>query len=225
MERQPGEKCTCRIAFTLNDEIRKDVFLYYGLSNYYQNHRRYVKSRDDWQLYGRKGALSSDCEPFGYRKDDNNISKPIAPCGAIANSLFNDSFLLQWNNTKTGKLTYVPIINTGIAWATDKNTKFRNPYVLPGQNLSWAFRDTIKPPNWQRDIWNLDSNTPSNNGFENEALIVWMRTAALPNFRKIYGRIGHNLYDTEASHKDSLPKGQYILTVEYSKFNLEQNFN
>lgn len=31
--------------------------MYYGLSNFYQNHRRYVKSRDDSQLNGDKSSL------------------------------------------------------------------------------------------------------------------------------------------------------------------------
>lgn len=31
--------------------------MYYGLSNFYQNHRRYVKSRDDSQLNGDPSAL------------------------------------------------------------------------------------------------------------------------------------------------------------------------
>lgn len=50
-----------------------------------QNHRRYVRSRDDLQLHGQlNGKVSSDCDPFGTFNDT-----PIAPCGAIANSLFN----------------------------------------------------------------------------------------------------------------------------------------
>lgn len=70
--------------------------MYYGLSNYYQNHRRYVKSRDDNQLLGRLSDIpSSDCQPFAY--DLNSTSQkeqPIAPCGAIANSLFNGKFAI-----------------------------------------------------------------------------------------------------------------------------------
>ena len=39
-----------------------------------------------------------------------------------------------------------------------------------------------------REVWELDTVNPGNNGFQNEDLIVWMRTAALPNFRKLYRR-------------------------------------
>lgn len=42
--------------------------MYYGLSNFYQNHRRYVKSRDDSQLNGDLSSLkvrvrSEDAQP------------------------------------------------------------------------------------------------------------------------------------------------------------------
>lgn len=65
--------------------------MYYGLSNYYQNHRRYVKSRDDNQLLGRlSDTPSSDCQPFAFAVNaTTQKEEPIAPCGAIANSLFS----------------------------------------------------------------------------------------------------------------------------------------
>ena len=66
--------------------------MYYGLTNYYQNHRRYVKSRDDEQLIGSKtdpNALSSDCKPYRSPDAENATGDGYAPCGAIANSLFN----------------------------------------------------------------------------------------------------------------------------------------
>ena len=70
--------------------------MYYGLTNFYQNHRRYVKSRDDRQLLGRlDSAPSSDCEPFATAMDNGTL-KPIAPCGAIANSLFNGKMILSF---------------------------------------------------------------------------------------------------------------------------------
>lgn len=64
---------------------------------------------------------SSDCEPFRYADDGNNI--PIAPCGAIANSLFNDSMkIIMKKNSQE-----VPLLRTGIAWPSDTQIKFRNP--------------------------------------------------------------------------------------------------
>lgn len=74
--------------------------MYYGLSNFYQNHRRYVKSRDDNQLIGQlSDTVSSDCVPFAYEIDNaTKTRKPIAPCGAIANSLFSGKTYISIEN-------------------------------------------------------------------------------------------------------------------------------
>lgn len=77
-----------------------------------------------------------------------------------------------------------------------------------------AFQGFAKPIDWQKNIWELDTENPANNGFENEDLIVWMRTAALPDFRKLYRRIDH----TANGFEIGLPKGNYTLNVEYSMF-------
>jgi len=67
--------------------IKGDVYFYYGLINYYQNHRRYVRSRDDNQLLGKTDRVSSDCQPFQTLTNDSSLD--YTPCGAIANSKFN----------------------------------------------------------------------------------------------------------------------------------------
>ena len=76
-----------------------------------------------------------------------------------------------------------------------------------------AFKGTIKPVNWQKAVYELDPDDDSNNGYQNEDLIVWMRTAALPNFRKLYRRVNHTEQFVEG-----LPKGNYTLLVDYSEF-------
>ncbi|XP_001373926.1 cell cycle control protein 50A [Monodelphis domestica] len=195
--------CICEINFTLEQPFEGNVFMYYGLSNFYQNHRRYVKSRDDSQLNGDITALknpSKECEP--YRRDEDI---PIAPCGAIANSMFNDTLeLFQMNGT-----TPMPIVmhRTGIAWWTDKNVKFRNP---PGDNLTETFTGTTKPRNWPKPVYMLDKDE-ENNGFINEDFIVWMRTAALPTFRKLY-----RLIERKNGLHPTLPVGQYLLKITYN---------
>lgn len=63
--------------------------MFYGLSNYFQNHRRYVLSRDDDQLNGQDIEAPSDMCSSYDRLNVSGVMKIIAPCGAIANSLFN----------------------------------------------------------------------------------------------------------------------------------------
>lgn len=201
-----GGPCTCKIDFRLPMDFGGNVYMYYGLTNFYQNHRRYVKSRDDNQLLGVLSPIvSSDCEPFAY-----NGERPIAPCGAIANSLFSDELKLFWHNNRS--VEEVPLIKTGIAWPSDKNIKFRNP---PG-DLKTAFKDFDRPKDWTKFIWELDESDPTNNGFQNEDLIVWMRTAALPTFRKLYRKVNN----TQAPFTMGLLMGNYHLELNYCKFSL-----
>lgn len=116
---QASNPCQCKLEFTLDRDFVGNVFMYYGLTNFYQNHRRYVKSRDDNQLLGEfSETVSTDCFPFSV----NSEGKSIVPCGAIANSLFNDSLILT-----SDSFGEVPVANTGIAWPSDKEIKFRNP--------------------------------------------------------------------------------------------------
>uniref|UniRef100_A0A1A7Z5H4 Cell cycle control protein n=1 Tax=Iconisemion striatum TaxID=60296 RepID=A0A1A7Z5H4_9TELE len=197
--------CVCVVNFTLEQPFENNVYMYYGLSNFYQNHRRYVKSRDDRQLNGDATALrdpSNDCEP--YRKIGGET---IAPCGAIANSLFNDTLEL-YSVDSTGALSAVPLAKKGIAWWTDRNVKFKNP---AGADLATAFKDTAKPVNWRKPVYELDSSDPDNNGFINEDFIVWMRTAALPTFRKLYRIIHKNQSSTSTLHS-----GRYVLNITYN---------
>ncbi|XP_021549245.1 LOW QUALITY PROTEIN: cell cycle control protein 50A [Neomonachus schauinslandi] len=197
--------CICTINFTLEQSFEGNVFMYYGLSNFYQNHRRYVKSRDDSQLNGDSSALlnpSKECEP--YRRNED---KPIAPCGAIANSMFNDTLELFLVGNESYP-TPIPLKKKGIAWWTDKNVKFRNP--PGGESLKERFKGTTKPVNWVKPVYMLDSE-PDNNGFINEDFIVWMRTAALPTFRKLY-----RLIERKSDLHPTLPAGRYYLNITYN---------
>jgi len=194
--KNPTCGCTCNINFTLDVDFSAPVYLYYGLKNFYQNHRRYVKSRDDSQLLGNsivsQSSLNTECAPY-----DSNGTYIYAPCGAIANSLFNDTFTL----TNTDSSTTVPVLSSGIAWTTDVNVKFNNP------TNNWT--NTIMPKNWHIPASSLP------NGYKNEDLIVWMRTAALPSFRKFYRRVDHN-NGSATVFKSTLPKGNYNVSICYS---------
>ncbi|UJR07615.1 hypothetical protein I4U23_011904 [Adineta vaga] len=194
-----GAKCTCTIPIKLDKPFTGKVYFYYGLINYYQNHRRYVKSRDDNQLLGSTDAVNNDCQPF--QKSPNGSD--YTPCGAIANSKFNDSLTLSFNGSQN-----VPFLSTDIAWTTDKAVKFQNP-----PNASNYFKTHPSPPNWNYTAWDLGGNDQNNKGYQNEDFIVWMRTAAMPTFRKLYRKLDTT---NSSAFQNGLPQGNYTLTVEYN---------
>ncbi|KAK5857556.1 hypothetical protein PBY51_010795 [Eleginops maclovinus] len=201
---QDVKNCVCNLEFSLDSLFEGPVFFYYGLSNYFQNYRKYAASRDDDQLSGDLDAFTSpsdSCSPF----DLNGNDKPIVPCGAIANSMFNDTFVLY--RVVNGVKKLVPLDGKGIAWWTDYNVKYRNPTVTPLKN---AFNGTVKPISWPKPAYQLDTSDPANNGFINQDFLVWMRRAALPDFRKLYRRI------TEGEYEKGLPAGNYSLKIAYN---------
>lgn len=84
----PSAKQQCFVRFDVPADLDHTVLLYYKLTNFYQNHRRYVKSQNTDQLKGKAVSASSlkdgDCKPLAV-----SDGKPIWPCGLIANSIFN----------------------------------------------------------------------------------------------------------------------------------------
>jgi hypothetical protein len=78
----------CIVEFHVPVHLDPSIFFYYKLTNFYQNHRRYVKSQDADQLFGHYVSAhdldNTDCAPLG---SINHV--PVYPCGLIANSLFN----------------------------------------------------------------------------------------------------------------------------------------
>ncbi|XP_049450516.1 transmembrane protein 30C [Epinephelus fuscoguttatus] len=204
-----AQPCSCTVVFNIDKAFKGDVFFYYGLRNFHQNLRRYMDSRDDGQMVGRKKNLknpSTYCEPF--IKDQNGL--PIAPCGAVANSIFNDSFTFTYGGP-TGPRVQVPLLRKGITWYTDKNVKYRNP-KNENMTLAQVFEGTAKPLYWQKPVYELDPLDPTNNGFINDDLIVWMREAAFPNFKKLYGV----LYRAQKPFSKGLPVGNYSIDISYN---------
>jgi len=99
-----GVRCDEWVSINVTQTMVPPVYVYYKLTNFYQNNRRYAKSRSDTQLAGSMvtyGSLSQ-CQPIRYPGDlsgsteyipvGNNISTIYAPCGLMAWSMFNDSF-------------------------------------------------------------------------------------------------------------------------------------
>ncbi|XP_071614715.1 cell cycle control protein 50C-like isoform X2 [Heliangelus exortis] len=184
-------------------EIQGDVFMYYGLQNFYQNHRRYMVSRSDAQLLGQNVNIQkSYCAPFTTYQNGT----PMAPCGAIANSMFNDTIDLFYNINSS--VVQVPLLKTGNSWWTDKNVKFRNP---KSYNVSSAFAETARPPYWQKPVYLLDEEDEKNNGYVNDDFIIWMRVSAFATFRNLYRRVSR-----VRQFVNGLPAGNYTFHISYN---------
>ncbi|KAJ5603557.1 hypothetical protein N7537_006513 [Penicillium hordei] len=173
---------TCTLLFEVPNELPAPVFMYYRLTNFYQNHRRYVQSLDLNQLKGDAVSYNTikggTCDPLAV---NTTAEKVYYPCGLIANSFFNDTIgrpqILDPNASENEK-QYYEMTTKGIAWDSDKklikNTKYNMDDVLP-------------PPNW---VWASENGVYKENPnlHENEAFMVWMRTAGLPSFSKLSRR-------------------------------------
>lgn len=87
------------------------------------------------------------------------------------------------------------------------------------KSISTALEGFARPLAWTRELWELDSTNKDNNGLQNEDLIVWMRTAALPSFRKLYRRVDYTK-DNGPSFNGKLSRGRYTLEIDYSNLSL-----
>ncbi|KAF7543029.1 hypothetical protein G7Z17_g11083 [Cylindrodendrum hubeiense] len=192
----------CYLRFTIPENMGAPVLFYYHLTNFYQNHRRYVESFDNSQLKGNKRSYDqikgSDCSPLYGDKEEK---KPYYPCGLIANSMFNDTFsnpvLLNPPGGKGNETrTYGMTDTDEIAWSSDKD--------LYGETES-SYEDVLPPPNWKDrypDGYTKENGPP--NLKEWPAFQVWMRTAGLPSFSKLYQR----------NNTDSMTAGRYEVIVD-----------
>lgn len=197
-------KTQCVIQFHIPTDLKPPVLFYYQLTNFYQNHRRYVKSLDTSQLLGNfvsnSSIKSGTCDPL--TTDHNGTA--YYPCGLIANSMFNDSFsspqLLNPTDGSSQAVTYAMKNNSGISWSSDKSLYGKTKY---------HFDEVVPPPNWVEQYtdnrYQSDDELPD---LENmEAFQVWMRTAGLPTFSKLYQR----------NDDDTMTSGDYIVNITMSK--------
>ncbi|KAJ2907742.1 alkylphosphocholine resistance protein lem3, partial [Coemansia aciculifera] len=189
----------CTIAFNLPKDLDPNVYLYYRLTNFYQNHRRYTRSFDVDQLKGKVRSVSDlsngDCSPLDSHTEAGS-TRPYYPCGLIANSLFNDTIGQPVLTNPSGDQSSVvyQMSESGIAWSADK--KRVNP-------TEYKPSDVYPPPNWRAQYPDGYNGTSIPDLSQNEHFLVWMRTAGLPTFRKLYMK----------NTQDKMASGYYQIDV------------
>lgn len=148
--------------------------------------------------------------------DTSNISNVVSPCGLIAYSYFNDSFRLIEVDKNGSQISVPKQTSEDISWKSDRDVKFKNAGDgSTGNNFLGFQYEKITNGNCER-LPNFTIPSPSErdaclrakndsamdpgwcfpgSGYcmEDEHFIVWMRTAGLPTFRKLYAKIDTKL--------------------------------
>ncbi|KXS19927.1 Lem3/Cdc50 [Gonapodya prolifera JEL478] len=197
---------TCTITFTIDKPFVKPVFLYYRLTSFYQNHRRYVKSYDSSQLRGdvvTASSLSDTCSPIKQPANSSNVQ--YYPCGLIANSMFSDNILDPVRTSDS--YTYV-FTEKGISWPSDAS-KYRTSKLFSEKTDQEIRTSILPPPAWRTGFkWKGYDQGYNKTNFPDlatwERFQVWMRTAGLPNFRKLWGR----------NDSEDMPAGTYTIQIQ-----------
>ena len=161
----------CDKKITIEDDIDAPVFVYYQLNGFFQNSRRYVKSKEIDQLTGDDITIHENCEPAEKNKDmgfpsnkkaldgsDLDDDSFAVPCGLMAKTFFNDTFTFKIGDEN------LEVDETNIAFEKDKKLFDKNPH---------------KSKQW------IDMT--------DEHFLVWMRPSGLPNPKKLWGRINRDL--------------------------------
>jgi len=110
-------------------DMEPPIMVYYQLDGFHQNHRRYLKSRDDDQMREAEGLPKvfeqelSGCKPWVLTDGRVNY-----PCGQVARTIFNDTYLLLARGPQEGALWERLVVDSSartLAWPADVG-KFSN---------------------------------------------------------------------------------------------------
>jgi hypothetical protein len=188
--------------------------IHYEISNFYQNHRSYAFSRDDYQLTGQSDpSKQSDVDAEACSPLNKLGNTYLNPCGMIANTFFNDIFTLQPGALDTNGIELV-MVEDGIAWTSDLEYRFamprgyiqepcdnctssccqekgfscETPVVSKKDGICYAYHYPFK--NETKYLYEIYPKIVSPlEHVTNEHFVVWMRVATRPKFRKLYGYI------------------------------------
>eukprot|EP01025_Chloroclados_australasicus_P057815 TRINITY_DN7223_c0_g1_i1.p1 TRINITY_DN7223_c0_g1~~TRINITY_DN7223_c0_g1_i1.p1 ORF type:complete len:432 (+),score=62.71 TRINITY_DN7223_c0_g1_i1:35-1297(+) len=176
------------ITFEVTEKIEQPVYVYFEVTNYFQNQKRYVKSVDMSQLSGSKTPEDSPdrmCGPqmyVGFPDKRNELYENdgiLYPCGLVAWSNFNDTFQLDG----------FFINSSDIAWSTD---------------VDYVYNDEYLPVNFNKDFSNGTEGEQNISEYrggattdtymrDSQHFMVWMKPGVHPTIRKLYGQISSDL--------------------------------
>lgn len=175
----------CTFDIQIDDDVKGPIYIYYQLTNFYQNNFLYGDSKNWDQLRGKKYKKQKDldsCDPVARApeyKRDKNFSKYIyVPCGAVPLSVFNDTFEVEGENLPTFSSDDITLKNF--------RKLFKDPNSVYSEGEHWM--DATIFPGEQT----------------NQHFINWVQLAPFSKFRKLYAK---------TDKKSVLKKGNYTIKI------------
>jgi hypothetical protein len=199
-------------------DLEPPVLVHYELYNFYQNYRKYTTSKDVYQLLGsltQDAVSASDCEPLN-KIGEVKINPCGLIANTLFNDVITLESIVGPDGVV---IENAPLVESGIAWQSDLEWKYKQPNGFRSEQCeSCDVCDCEEMNDAGEKVWSCkkpyenedgvcfryfypDDNTTQYlyetypmvvnplEGVTNEHFVVWMRTAALPHFRKLYGYI------------------------------------
>lgn len=198
----------CQATFNIDKDIDDTLYLYYELTNFYQNNIKYQKSIPWTQLTGEyvpEADLETTCSPLVL-----NNSLLLNPCGLVAQSFFTDTYAL---NTAGSQINGATPSSTALD-ETDLIFTEESLFVQPdgfdykqvdacSDDCTIATTCKCYEPNDGKKYHYYYPNDDTTaylyemypkhisplDGVTDEHFKVWMSISALPTFRKLYGKL------------------------------------
>lgn len=206
----------CTLEYTFENEFNGPLYLYYEITNYHQNNIKYSSSVNWDQMMGKKvpmSELTDKCSSMTTTKDANGKTLTLSPCGLISASFFTDKYKFK---TGTNPNNY-EISTDNIIGPLDQSL-FQQPEGFQKKAATCltkpiATDNECASVNYPKGCGCADENGqtwlytyPDNDntlylyeqypdnisplvGVTDPHFMNWMNIAALPTFRKLYGRI------------------------------------
>jgi len=185
----------CLVNITVDEKFPTPIYVYLHFYGIYHNHRTYVKSRDEKQLRAASSDSVPDCPPLSAYSDYDGAlgdfpnatlgGLVLYPCGLVATSFSTDSILsscvIRAGSSASNCTAVADWTSSGIAFTSDKNSKFISQPLKPTMTRQSPRGFTLP-------------------AVDDEHFIVWMRSAALSEFDKLYAKIP----DTSLESGDTL---------------------
>ena len=150
----------CQVELQVDAKMQGELVLFYKLTNFRQNQRRYVEGKSTDQLQGVYVSYSGLSSLTPYRAVDDKEDAILLPSGLAPASFCTDTYAMDG----------ITFSETGIAWPADVDMykPFSTEYGTNG--VEW-----------------MENLTEFPGGHMNEHFLVWMRFGSQPTLIKKFG--------------------------------------